>query len=89
MRKKFLKFTQELWIQEITNDDLGNLMSTKWERVLELEKSFLEVKNKYDLLYKEENIEKTAKTNHMILWILVISFIMNIINFVILFQSNG
>ena len=44
------------------------------------------IKNKYNLLYKEANIEKNEKVNKIILIILVISLIINIVNFWYLFK---
>ena len=41
---------------------------------------FKQVKNKYDLLYKNLNIEKTASTNKIIVALLAILLIMNIIS---------
>ncbi len=78
--KKFVEFTQEVWIQEITNDTDGNLMNNQWENVLELEKNYREIKTKYDLMYKELNISKNSKINKMIFIILVAIIIFNIIN---------
>ena len=42
------------------------------------------MKNKYDILYKEMNIEKTAKNNVIITVILVITLIINAINIIFL-----
>ncbi len=85
-RKKFLNFTKNIWVQEITNDEQGTYLSKEWKKALELDTTYKEVKNKYDLIYKESNIEKTEKTNKFILIVLAISLIMNIINFYLLFK---
>lgn len=79
-RKKFIKFTKELWIQEITNDDTGTLLYNSWKEVLELEELYSEVKNKYDIIYKEWNIEKNTKITILIAVMLFISLIFNIMN---------
>ena len=71
-------------MQEITTDDIGKLLTNSWLENLELEKLYGKLKNEYDLLYKEFNIEKTAKSNKIIMLVLVISLILNIINFVVL-----
>ena len=86
VRKKFIDFTQELWIQDITNDDIGVLMYESWSRALELDKVFMELKEKYDILYKEQNIEKTAKTNKIIMIVLILSLLINILNFFVLLK---
>ena len=53
-------------------------LKEKWELILQT------LKNEYDILYKESNIEKTAKSNKVIMVILITSLILNIINFVVL-----
>lgn len=83
-RKKFVEFTKTLWIQEITEEETGTLMSDKLQEVLELDKTYREVKDKYDVLYKEKNFQKERKTTMIIGVILGISVLLNIINFIIL-----
>lgn len=80
-RGKFINFTQNLWIQEVTNDDIGSFMNQKWNQVLDLDMAYRNVKNKFDILYKEKNIEKTAKTNKIIMILLFISVLLNILHF--------
>lgn len=87
-RKNFIDFTKNLWIQEITEDETGTLLNHKLQEVFELEKLYNEVKNKYDVLYKELNIEKNRKSTIMIAVILVISLIFNILNFIALTNSK-
>ena len=60
-RKKFIDFTKKLWLPEITDDDLGSLYYSYIKDVLEIEKLYNEVKNKYNILYSELNIEKNEK----------------------------
>lgn len=81
-REKFIKFTKNLWIQEITNDDIGSNLYKKYRQVAELEKKYVTIKNKYDIAYKELNIEKENKINKAILIALVVSLLFNIINFI-------
>ncbi len=81
-RQKFIEFTKKLWIQEITNDDVGSSLYKKYRQVSELEKIYINIKNKYDIAYKERNIEKESKMNKVILIALVISLILNIMNFI-------
>ena len=57
-RNKFIEFTKNMWIQEITEDETGTMLNHKIQEALETEKLFAEVKNKYDILYKDLNIEK-------------------------------
>ena len=61
-------------------DNLGSLLQNEWTKTLKMDAIFKQVKNKYDLLYKNLNIEKTASTNKIIVAILAILLIMNIIS---------
>ncbi len=83
-RKKFIEFTKNLWIQEVTDDETGTLFNNKISKVLELDKEYSNVKNKYDILYKDLNIEKDKRTTIIITIILITSLIFNILNFVVL-----
>lgn len=85
-RKKFINFSKNIWIQEITCQNEGNNFAKNWKKVLELEKEYKEVKNKYDLMYKESELEKNEKINKIILVVLFISLVLNIINFCILLK---
>ena len=83
-RKKFIDFTKKIWIQEITEDEIGTLLNNRLQNTFELEKLYGEVKIKYDTLYKELNIEKNRKSTIVILVVLVASLVFNILNFVAL-----
>lgn len=81
-RKKFIEFTKKLWIQEITEDEAGTIINHRLNEVLELDKLYAIIKNKYDILYKDLNIEKDSKITIAIAIILISSLIFNIMNFV-------
>lgn len=83
-RKKFIDFTKNLWIQEVTIDEIGTLYYHNLRKVLELDNLYLETKNKYDVLYKEMNIEKNTNANRIIIAILIVSLIFSILNFMAL-----
>lgn len=83
-RKEFIEFTQTLWINEVTLEDTGSLFYQNLKEVLELNTSYFDTKNKYDILYKEMNIETSAKNNIAITAILVITLIINAINIIFL-----
>lgn len=87
-RRKFIEFTKKMWIQEITDDETGTLLNHKLQEVFELEKLYAEVKNKYDMLYKELNIERNRNSLIIISVILVISLILNILNFIVLTNNR-
>ena len=81
-RKKFVEFTKSLWIQEITEDETGTLVNDKLQEVFELDILYNQVKNKYDILYKELNFEKEKKSTIVMMIILLILLLLNIINFI-------
>lgn len=83
IRRKFTKFTKELWLEEITNSVTGTIFYNKWKEVFELQEIYDEIKNKYDVIYKELNIEKSYNINKIILIALIISLLLNILNFII------
>ena len=83
-RKEFIKFTQTLWINEVTSEDTGSIFYQYLKDVLELNTIYFDTKNKYDVLYKEMNIERSAKNNVVITILLVITLIINAINILFL-----
>ena len=86
-RKDFIKFTQTLWINEVTFEDTGSIFYQYLKDVLELNTIYFDTKNKYDILYKEMNIEKSAKNNTLITILLFVTIIINAIS--ILFLAKG
>lgn len=81
-RKKFIEFTKKILIQEITEDEAGTIINHRLNEVLELDSLYLSTKNKYDVLYKDLNIEKNSKSTIIIAFILLASLIFNIMNFI-------
>lgn len=84
-QKEFINFTQNIWIEEVTNDNFGSMLDTEWKKKLNIDTTYMQVKQKYDVVYKNANIEKTAKTNRLILVVLIILLIVNIINIINVF----
>lgn len=84
VRKEFIDFTQTLWVNEVTSEDTGSLYYQNLKEVLDLNTIYFDTKNKYDILYKEMNIEKSAKNNVAITIILIITLIINAINILFL-----
>lgn len=82
--QKFVTFTKDIWIQEITNEDEGSQIYQEFKNTLQLDKLYISIKNKYDIAYKELNLEKESKVNRVILIILIISLILNVLNFAVL-----
>ena len=84
IRKQFTKFTNEIWMNEITNSITGTIFYNKWKEIFELQEIYDEIKNKYDVIYKELNIENSNNTNKIILLALAISLLLNVINLIAL-----
>ena len=83
-KEKFLEFTNEIWIHEITNNDDGILMHEDLAEVLELDNIYEKVKRQYDIAYKDYRVKNNEKLNKIILILLIISATANVINFTIL-----
>ena len=81
-RKKFIEFTKNLWVLDITEDEIGSNINYRLSKIFELDKLYYEIKTKYDILYKEMNIEKNSKGIIFVTIILVISLIFNVLNYV-------
>ena len=81
-RKKFIEFTKNLWVQDITDDETGSNVNFRLIKVFELDRLYYEIKTKYDVLYKELNIEKNSKAIIVVAIILVVSLVFNILNYI-------
>ena len=86
-RKEFIEFTKNMWIQEVTEDEIGTLINHKMQEVFDLEKLYLETKNKYDILYKDLNIEKNRKATIIISIVLIASLVFNVLNFIAIIKK--
>lgn len=80
IKEQFINFTKFIWIQEITNNELGISIEEKERESLLLEETYLRLKNKYDILYKNYNIERIAKGNKIIAIIVIAIFIVTLMN---------
>ena len=89
MRVKFIKFTKDIWSNDITLDDTGNLYYKTINQALDLDTLFLEIKNKYEVIYKDLNIEKNNVYYSVIVILLIFSLIFNTINIIFLLYLLG
>ena len=80
VESEFLNFTKELWIQEITNDEFGKILSKKWHDKLDIEETFLKLKNKYDILHKRYNVEAASEKNGRLAIAMVVLIVIGVIN---------
>ena len=86
-RKKFIEFTKKIWIQEITQDEAGTIINHRLNEILELDALYTYTKNKYDILYKDLNIEKNSTVTAVLAVTLLVAIVMNIINFIQLLKK--
>ena len=84
LREKFLNFTKMFWEQEITLVDNGNMYYRALKKVLELDQVFDEVKRKYEVIYKDLNIEKNNVYYSVIVLLLIFSLLFNTVNIIFL-----
>ena len=68
-------------------NEIGTVLNHRMQETFELEKLYGEVKNKYDVLYKDLNIEKNKTATILIAVILVASLLFNILNFITLMKQ--
>lgn len=81
VKNKFIDFASDIWIEEVTNDDYGQIIDKKIKEALKTEETFIKLKSKYDVLYKDYNLEKTTRSSK---YILRITFLLLIINIIII-----
>ena len=75
--KRFIKFTNDIWITEITTDAFGQKIYKRCKEKFNLEEIFNQVKSKYDIFYKKLNIEKNKKTNIIVIVLLVMCLLVS------------
>ena len=80
--KKFIKFTNTLWISEITSNSFGQKFYKRCKEKLNLEELFAQVKTKYDIYYKKLNIEKNRVKENTILIATVMCLLIGVANFI-------
>ena len=81
-RKKFIEFTRNIWILEVTENEVGSKINYILGKNFGLDRLYSEIKIKYDVLYKESNIEKNSRIMLAVAVILVISLIFNVLNYI-------
>lgn len=84
MRNNFTDFTRKLWNQEVTLDDTGALYYKTLSQTFDLDNLYAEIQNKYEVIYKELNIEKNNNYYSIIVILLIFSLMFNTINIIFL-----
>lgn len=87
VKERFLNFAKKDWIYEITNDEMGKIFEEYYEREQTLQQTFVKLKQEYDLLYKDYEIEKSKKSHKWILGIIIVMIVLNIINIIDIFKK--
>lgn len=80
VKEKFLAFAKRDWIYEVTNDEIGRVLEKYYTEEQDLQKTFVKLKQQYDLLYKDYEISKNKKSNKWLVEIIIAMIIINIIN---------
>lgn len=84
MRTEFISFTKQFWEKEITLSDSGTIYYNKLKRVLELENLYDEIRSKYEIIYKDLNIEKNNQYFTILIMLLIFSLTLNTGNIIML-----
>ena len=84
LRKKFVDFTGDIWNKEVTQDDNGALYYRTINRALELDSIYSDIQNKYEVIYKDLDIEKNTNFNTIVTILLIFSLMFNTINLIFL-----
>ncbi|MGN1330579.1 MAG: hypothetical protein ACI4VN_04505 [Clostridia bacterium] len=77
IRKRFIEFTKTMWAKEITNDDTGSLYYRMLGSVFELDELFEQIRKKYEIIYKDLDIEKNNRNYSIMVMLLILSLILN------------
>lgn len=85
-KKEFVKFTNDIWVHELTNNDNGILMYEGTKDVLNLNKLYEKTKEQYDVTYKNLKMRNSDALNKVILVLLAASIVTNIVNFINLYN---
>ena len=85
-KKKFVKFTKDIWVHELTNSDNGILIYEGIKDVLNLNKMYEKTKEQYDVTFKNLKMKNSDALNKIILILLAASIVTNIVNFINLYK---
>lgn len=80
----FIRFTKQLWNKDVTLDDSGALYYKTLSKTLELDEIYTEIQNKYEVIYKDLNIEKNNFYYSVMVILLIVSLMFNTVNIIFL-----
>ncbi len=81
-RKKFIEFTKNLWIQDITDEEIGSNVNYRMSKVFEIDRLYKEMNNKYDILYKDLKVDRNFKAMIFIVMLVSVLLVFNILNYI-------
>ncbi|MCI8621049.1 MAG: hypothetical protein HFJ50_04730 [Clostridia bacterium] len=84
--RKFIDFTNDIWVHELTSQDNGTLIFEKTKEALELTKIYETVKEQYDVVTKGFKMKNSDLLNKVVLMLLAVSILTNIVNFINLYK---
>ena len=79
IKSRFITFAKNDWIYEITNNITGTMLDKYYRKELILDDTFIRLKAKYDLLYKDYEVGKTNKHHNWIITIIGIIVVIGLI----------
>ena len=77
IRRRFIEFTKTMWAKEITTDDTGSLYYKILGSTFELDEQFEQIRKKYEIIYKDLDIEKNNRNYSIMVMLLIVSLILN------------
>ena len=79
-RNEFVKFIQHIYSKKITENISGNKIINEWEEKLSLDKLYISVENKFDILYRNIKLDNHNTMFRIIIILLVVLIIIGTIN---------
>lgn len=79
-RKIFVKFMQDIYTNKITDSIKGNKFINECEEKLGIEKLYIAVENKFDLLYKNNRLDNHENMFRIVIILLIVLIIIGTIN---------
>ena len=79
--KKFVDFTKRLWIQEVTDEEVGSWINLEIAKKIDIDRLYLDVKNQYDVMYKNMRVERNSEIMLFLVGILILTLIFNMLNY--------
>lgn len=80
--QNFIKFYDKLFISEITTESLGQKFYKRCKEKNSIDDIFYDIKNKYDVFYKNINVDYNVKSNFVLSVLFAIGIIIGLINLI-------